>query len=445
MQHDVFICHASEDKDAIVRPLAEALRDEHVDVWYDEFSLDVGDSLREAIDRGLASSRYGVAIISPAFLSKPWPQRELNGLVAREMGERRKLILPVWHQVELGEVLQYSPPLADVRALRSSIGVQRLCQELLYKIRPAESPLVSAREELERFGWDPPPFSDEWWLDTVGLVEQLRSPGWRTPWLFPPPEGHNAKGKARGLNIAWTALQLDWQSEAEHRQICQMTEPNTVLEFVRSNVALSEACEAHPRFLANYAPQLLLPEFSAEFGPPFDKLLAESEAETRKRPDSRYPAATCDKRLALRHPTFGGHVAVDVVDKWIHGLGGDNSAQAHRLTDYLFWLLAVDSDWMPARVRNTLIIGMRDWAAWTNDLTHGDSWNSELTHAIYAARRGPFRWTRGLRESLAESAAQTVRKLGLADDPKRVAEAFIEWDFVSGFDALQKRRLGKTR
>jgi hypothetical protein len=58
--HDVFICHASEDKDEFVRPLAEALRVHHIEVWYDEFALKVGDSLREAIDLGLASSRFGI-------------------------------------------------------------------------------------------------------------------------------------------------------------------------------------------------------------------------------------------------------------------------------------------------------------------------------------------------------------------------------------------------
>lgn len=67
MQHDVFICHASEDKDAVARPLAEALRERHIDVWYDEFSMKVGDSLREAIDRGLANCRYGIVVVSPAF------------------------------------------------------------------------------------------------------------------------------------------------------------------------------------------------------------------------------------------------------------------------------------------------------------------------------------------------------------------------------------------
>ena len=55
MLHDVFICHASEDKDEFVRPLAEALKSHHLEVWYDEFTVDVGDSLREAIDRGSLS------------------------------------------------------------------------------------------------------------------------------------------------------------------------------------------------------------------------------------------------------------------------------------------------------------------------------------------------------------------------------------------------------
>ena len=55
-EHDVFISHASEDKDAIVRPLANALVNEGLDVWYDEFALHIGDSLRQKIDRGLAKA-----------------------------------------------------------------------------------------------------------------------------------------------------------------------------------------------------------------------------------------------------------------------------------------------------------------------------------------------------------------------------------------------------
>ena len=83
--YDAFICHASEDKELLVRPLAEDLVERGFDIWYDEFELTVGDSLRQSIDRGLASSRFGIVILSPAFLDKNWPQYELNGLTAREI------------------------------------------------------------------------------------------------------------------------------------------------------------------------------------------------------------------------------------------------------------------------------------------------------------------------------------------------------------------------
>ena len=122
-RHDVFICHASEDKDEFVRPLAEALRSHHLEVWYDEFTLEIGDSLREAIDRGLAASRYGIVVLSPSFFRKRWPNRELNGLVAREMAGDRGMILPVWHRVDRDEVVAFSPPLADLRAAVSAHGL----------------------------------------------------------------------------------------------------------------------------------------------------------------------------------------------------------------------------------------------------------------------------------------------------------------------------------
>lgn len=89
--HDIFICHASEDKEQVARPLAGQLRSVGLSVWYDEFSLKLGDSLRESVDKGLAGSRYGLVILSPNFFAKKWPQAELNGLFAIEMagGEKR--------------------------------------------------------------------------------------------------------------------------------------------------------------------------------------------------------------------------------------------------------------------------------------------------------------------------------------------------------------------
>ena len=138
-EHYVFISHASEDKESFVRPLAQALTDMGFNVWYDEGTLKIGDSLRQKIDQGLSSSRYGVVVLSGAFFSKNWPQYELNGLVAREM-HGGKVILPIWHKVSKDEVLSYSPTLADKVALNTATSsVGEIAQQLSEVLRDNES------------------------------------------------------------------------------------------------------------------------------------------------------------------------------------------------------------------------------------------------------------------------------------------------------------------
>jgi hypothetical protein len=130
---DVFICHATEDKNDFVRPLAQALISSGLTVWFDELTLRVGDSLRRKIDEGLASSRFGVVVLSPNFFAKPWPQEELDGLYSREVGGV-KVILPVWHNITADQVCRYSPLMASrlaatgeieevVAQLRSAMGL----------------------------------------------------------------------------------------------------------------------------------------------------------------------------------------------------------------------------------------------------------------------------------------------------------------------------------
>ncbi len=109
---DVFISHASEDKDAVVRPLAQALRAGGLDVWYDEFELRIGDSLRRKIDSGLARSRFGVVVLSDAFFKKGWTNYELDGLVTRAVSGEQ-ILLPIWHNITKQQVIQFSPSLAD--------------------------------------------------------------------------------------------------------------------------------------------------------------------------------------------------------------------------------------------------------------------------------------------------------------------------------------------
>lgn len=133
---DVFVSHATEDKESFVRPLVDALRASGLTVWYDEATLRVGDGLRRSIEKGLAKSQYGVVVISKAFLAKEWPQRELDGLVSREE-DGTKVVLPVWHDITAHEVRSRSPMLADRLAVPSSRGIKAVVQELLQVIRPA--------------------------------------------------------------------------------------------------------------------------------------------------------------------------------------------------------------------------------------------------------------------------------------------------------------------
>jgi hypothetical protein len=135
---DVFISHASEDKEPFVRHLAERLEAEDVRVWYDDFVLRLGDSLRRSIERGLASSRFGVVVLSQRFLAKEWPQRELDGLAALEV-DGRKVILPVWHEIGRDDVVRYSPILADRLAIRSDRGIDAVVKEILTVIREPPS------------------------------------------------------------------------------------------------------------------------------------------------------------------------------------------------------------------------------------------------------------------------------------------------------------------
>ena len=110
--HDVFISHASEDKDDFVRPLANALINEGLNVWYDEMTLRIGDSLRQKIDKGLANSRVGLVVLSPSFIAKGWTNYELDGIVTRTVSGEQ-VLLPIWHNITKQQVVDYSPSLAD--------------------------------------------------------------------------------------------------------------------------------------------------------------------------------------------------------------------------------------------------------------------------------------------------------------------------------------------
>ncbi|WP_278352367.1 DUF1883 domain-containing protein [Chryseobacterium gleum] len=134
-EHDVFISHASEDKDDIVRDLAIALRKEGLSVWYDEFELKIGDSLRQKIDKGLAKSRFGIVVLSRNFIKKGWTNYEMDGIITRVVGGEQ-ILLPIWHNITKQEIVDYSPSIADrVARNTANFTVEEIASEIAELIK----------------------------------------------------------------------------------------------------------------------------------------------------------------------------------------------------------------------------------------------------------------------------------------------------------------------
>ena len=133
---DVFISHASEDK-PFVRELAKALETQGLQVWFDETTLKLGDSLRRSIDQGLKESKYGLVIISPSFFQKSWTQYELDALVTLQIAYGKR-ILPIWHQISQREVMAHSSALASLVAVSTDRGITAVVQAIMEVVNPGQ-------------------------------------------------------------------------------------------------------------------------------------------------------------------------------------------------------------------------------------------------------------------------------------------------------------------
>ena len=189
---DVFISHASEDKDEVARPLAEALRKKGLRVWYDEYSLKLGDSLRRSIDAGLGKSTYGIVILSKNFFAKDWPQKELDGLDAKER-DGKKVILPIWHDVTKEDVEKYSPMLAGRLAVRTQDGVGHIIDKII-EVTGAPTPVqpeVIFTDKIVRIEAEDQSFTIGWPIKLSGVCTNC---GDRVR-LFVSGPGQYAKGR----------------------------------------------------------------------------------------------------------------------------------------------------------------------------------------------------------------------------------------------------------
>ncbi len=145
-QKDIFICHASEDKSNVVRPLYERLESEGFNIWYDEAEIKWGDSITERVNWGLIHSKYVLVVLSESFLEKKWPNREFNSVVNIESSSGVVKVLPLVVGDDLIErkIIEAYPLINDKRYLKWSNNQSQIVEEL-YKIFPERS-----KDDLEK-------------------------------------------------------------------------------------------------------------------------------------------------------------------------------------------------------------------------------------------------------------------------------------------------------
>jgi hypothetical protein len=131
---DFFISYASEDRAAAANPIEEELTNRGFAVWLDHKVLSEAGKLVEEIHAGLSNCHYGIIILSPRFLSKDWPMRELDTLFAIESIEGRRRIVPLLHNMTLPELQDRAPELHKKTPIRTGIGVKLVCDQILDRV-----------------------------------------------------------------------------------------------------------------------------------------------------------------------------------------------------------------------------------------------------------------------------------------------------------------------
>ena len=133
-----FISHDSRDKVKVAEPIAVGLQKLICPVWYDQFSLKVGDSLRESIESGIKESNTCVVILSKAFFSnRGWTKAEFDSIYTKEIIEKKRVMLPVWVDVKKEDVYDYSPRLADRVGVPFELGIDEVVRRLYNAIQGA--------------------------------------------------------------------------------------------------------------------------------------------------------------------------------------------------------------------------------------------------------------------------------------------------------------------
>lgn len=262
-------------------------------------------------------------------------------------------------------------------------------------------------------------------------------------WIFPLPHPHDDFGRNRGLNIASTAMQLDWSFEAEELNISPITHPEIVLDFIHRWPGLFDCCKANPNVLAMYAPQITIPGFDAGFEDVFDKLLISSGEHsdmfiTYGRHDTidNVPPL-CPDVIAMRHKTFGNYTPEELGRWYFEGYSNSYVRSHLDVFQGLVWLSSSDSKWLPIKEKNTLIEGIINRNEWFTKIL--DKNEDEFTEALYNVKGDNFKLSKRAVNGLIEHVLQTLENLGLSDDPTLIVNSLLERDLIGKYFTFREK------
>lgn len=115
---DVFLCHAWDDRQGAAKELHDLLVSRNVSVWFSEKDVALGTPLLREIDKGLAKSRVGIVLVTPALLSRLRGEgiadKELSALLARD------LLVPIVHGTTYEALREVSPLLGSRSGLNTA-------------------------------------------------------------------------------------------------------------------------------------------------------------------------------------------------------------------------------------------------------------------------------------------------------------------------------------
>jgi hypothetical protein len=115
---DIFLCHAWDDRKGPAKELHDLLESHNVSVWFSEKDVALGTSLLREIDKGLAKSRVGIVLVTPALLSRVRGEgiadKELSALLARD------LLVPIVHDTTYEALREVSPLLGSRSGLSTA-------------------------------------------------------------------------------------------------------------------------------------------------------------------------------------------------------------------------------------------------------------------------------------------------------------------------------------